>query len=442
VQIGDDRLGDAPKPTATARLRTTRNLPAGDAVLPAGERRIALALLTSVFAVHFLDRQLFAILIPPIKAELALSDTQLGFLSGFAFTVLFSTVGLVIARIADRADRSRVIAWSLVAFSAMTAVCGMVTTFWQLLIARIGVGAGEGGTNPASHSLIADAFPVQHRATAMAVYSIGPNLGMILAFGIGGWLAQSAGWRVAFFFAGVLGLALALVTRTMLRDPRDQLRGVRREPGPPPLDVARAILRSRTLRQLFLAATLATAAATGLVTWLPALLTRVHGLTLAHAGALLALGLGVVGAAGTYMCGRIADRASASDSRRMLVVLAMLQGVLAISLPLALLAESRIVAALLLAVPCAVIAGYIGPTLALVQGIVDPRARAFSAAILLFFVNLFGAGIGPLAVGMISDAIGGSQALRYAMLVIPLLCLWSAWHYRRAAPTLPGELRK
>ena len=133
---------------------------------------MSLALLAVVFAIHFLDRQLLAILIPPIKAELGLSDTALGFISGLAFTLLFSTVGLVIARIADRVDRARIVTWSLVAFSVMTALSGLAMNFWQLALARIGVGAGEGGTNPASHSLIADMFAPASRATAMAVSAV------------------------------------------------------------------------------------------------------------------------------------------------------------------------------------------------------------------------------------------------------------------------------
>ena len=161
-------------------------------------RRVTLALLGAVFAVHFLDRQILAILIPPIKAELGLSDTALGFLSGFAFAVLFSTVGLGIARLADRLDRARIITASLALFSAMTALCGLAGSFWQLFAARVGVGIGEGGTNPASHALIADLFPTQRRAAAMAIYSVGPHLGLVLAFGVGGWLAQTVGWRATF----------------------------------------------------------------------------------------------------------------------------------------------------------------------------------------------------------------------------------------------------
>ncbi len=277
-------------------------------------RGLTLTLLAAVFAVHFLDRQVLAILITPIKAELGLSDTALGFLSGFAFTVFFSTVGLVIARIADVANRARIITWSLAAFSVMTAACGLATNFWQLLAARIGVGVGEGGTNPASHSLIAELYPLDQRATAMATYCIGPHLGLVLAFGLGGWLSQIVGWRLTFMLAGALGLALAVVTNFALRDPRQS--APRREEqadatsAPTAGAALRAMLGSPTLRHLLAGATLASAAAIGLITWLPAFLARSHALGPTQIGVFLALVFGIAGGCGTYAGGRIADAAS------------------------------------------------------------------------------------------------------------------------------------
>jgi predicted MFS family arabinose efflux permease len=408
-------------------------------------RTLTLALLGAVFAVHFLDRQILAILIPPIKAELGLSDTELGLLSGLAFTVVFSTVGLVIARFADRADRARIITWSLAVFSAMTAVCGLATGFWQLLVARVGVGVGEGGTNPASHSLIADLFPKQERAGAMAVYGMGPHIGLVLAFGAGGWLGQTVGWRETFVLVGAMGLALALVTRLGLRDPRPAAHRDHTKQGPSVSEVVRSLLRSRALRHLFAGATLATAAALGLVTWLPALLARVHGMSLAQAGIFLALTFGVAGAAGTYVFGKIADRVSIADIRRKPLIVAGCQAVIAALWLSALLVEDRGIALAMFVVPCAFVGAYIGPTLASVQDLVDPRARAVAAAVLLLVVNLVGASIGPLAVGMLSDALAswaGPRSLRYALLAMPVLLAWSAFHFARTAPVLVMELRE
>lgn len=416
---------------------------ASDADEPAYQRRLTLALLGAVFAVHFLDRQLLAILIPPIKAELALSDTALGLLSGFVLTVMLSTVGLVIARLADRSDRARIITWSLALFSAMTALCGLATGFWQLLAARVGVGIGEGGTNPASHSLIADLFPTHQRAAAMAAYCIGPHAGLVLAFGLGGWLGQTVGWRATFIIVGALGLVLALVTRVGLRDPRP--RGWSREATPVPWAVVvGSMLRSRVLRHLVAGGTLATAAALGLVTWLPALLTRAHGFTLAASGLALALAFGLGGAIGTYLFGRWSDAAGRARPARKPGLLAGCQLLLALLWAVALLIQDPLVAMVALLVPCLLTGAYIGPTLALVQDAVDPRTRAFSAAVLLLVVNLVGGGSGPLAVGVASDALRdafGAQSLRYGLLAMPLLLAWSAYHYARVAAALTGESR-
>jgi type III secretory pathway component EscS len=236
---------------------------------------------------------------------------------------------------------------------------------------------------------------------------------------------------------------VALATRAGLRDPRSQTSSpLRAAPGA--IAVARAMFASPTQRHLLAAATLATAAATGVITWLPALLTRLHEFSLAQAGLFLAVVLGVMGAAGSYACGRLSDRASAADPRRKLFVLAGLQCLVALTLPFGLLAGSDALAVLLLGVPCVVLAGYVGPTLAVVQSVADPRARAFSAAILLLCVNLVGAGIGPFAVGVLSDMAApsaGPASLRDALFLVPALCVWSAWHYWRAAPTLVAAMR-
>jgi predicted MFS family arabinose efflux permease len=268
----------------------------------------------------------------------------------------------------------------------------------------------------------------------------------VLAFGLGGWLAQTVGWRATFIIVGAVGLALAMVTGIGLRDPRVATRrDSREERYPSSSEVVRALLRSSVMRHLFAGGTLATAAALGLVSWLPALLTRVHGMSLAHTGIVLALAFGVAGAAGTYLLGRIADSVANADVRRKPRLVAGCQLLLTALWFAALLTEDRDLAVAMLVIPCALTGAYVGPTLALVQDVVDPRARAFSAAVLILVVNLVGASLGPLAVGMLSDALAalaGPQSLRYALLAMPALLLWSGLHYARAAAGLAGELRK
>jgi len=235
---------------------------------------------------------------------------------------------------------------------------------------------------------------------------------------------------------GAMGVVLALLAGKALHDPRSTSHDRRQMTSLPPLAVVRSLIQSKTIRNLFAAGTLALAAAVGLMTWLPALLTRVHGMTLTQAGIFLALAFGLAGAAGTYVMGRATDAVGRSDAGRKPIPIATCQCTLAALWLAALLVESSSVALVVMALACVLTGAYVGPTLAMVQDAVDPRARALSAAVLLFVVNLVGASLGPLAVGMLSDALAasaGSNSLRYALLLMPLLLLLSAMHYVRAA---------
>ncbi|MFO1398148.1 MAG: MFS transporter [Burkholderiales bacterium] len=398
--------------------------------------RTTLVLLTLVFTMHYVDRQILAVLIPPIKAEFGVSDTTLGLLSGFAFTALFSVVGLAMARLADRVDRARVIAAALATFTVATALCGAVTAFWQLVAMRVVVGIGEGGTNPPSHALIADLYPMQRRAAAMGIYSIGPYVGLALAFGAGASLSQAFGWRAAYVVVGGLGIALVLAVATLLRDPRAAVASRVAPPVVPALVAVRAMWTSPALRHLLLAATLATAAAQGMATWMPAWLVRDHGLALERAGIFLALVFGLAGTGAMIGFGRLVDAASwRRPARKPLLTAACMTMSALLWLP-PLLATSTPLALALLVLPAALTGTYIGATLAMIQDRVDPHARAFSAAVFLAVTNLVGAGCGPLLVGMASDAWMGhapGRALSLALLAVPVLLLWSALHFALVA---------
>lgn len=182
-------------------------------------RRYALSVLVVVYTFNFIDRQILSILLEPIKQDLGLSDTALGMLTGFAFALFYATLGIPIARLADRGNRRNLIAIALTVWSAMTAVSGLAQNFWHLLIARIGVGVGEAGCSPPAHSMIADYFPSENRATALGIYALGIPFGILFGFIAGGWLNEFFGWRVAFFVVGVPGLLLAILVRFSLREP-------------------------------------------------------------------------------------------------------------------------------------------------------------------------------------------------------------------------------
>jgi MFS family permease len=328
----------------------------------------------------------------------------------------------------------------------MTALSGLVTSFGQLLAARVGVGIGEAGTNPAAHSLIADLYAERERSTAMAVFALGPQLGLFLAFLLGGWVAQRWGWRTALLVAGVSGLGLAALVELTLDEPR-RARTPDSADSAAPGSVratARAMWASQALRHLLLGGALASAVGYAVLAWAPSFLVRFHGFGSAAAGALLAVQIGLVGGAGTYLGGRLADQLSRRDRRWQLWVVALS---LAIAAPLwgATFVVPGTTAVLVLLVPPSLLAGiFIGPTFAAVQALVDPGRRAVSAAILLFVANLAGHVLGPLGVGVVSDVLAprlGPDALRYALTTTVLLGAWAAVHYAWAGLALEADLR-
>ena len=404
-----------------------------------------LAILGAVFAVNYMDRQILALLIEPIRYDLHLSDTQAGTLYGFAFALFYSTLGIPIASLADRSSRVRIIAGSLALFSVMTAVCGMAVSFWQLLLARVGVAVGEAGTNPPSHSIIADLYPVERRSTAMALFSLGPHAGILLGFAVGGLSAQWLGWRLTFVAAGVFGLVLLPVALFVLTEPaREPLASVQAAGGSVVVTV-KALWRHRSLRHLFAAVSVSSIAVAVTTGWLPSFLIRSHRFSVASAGLLLALILGVVGAAGTLLSGVLADRLGKRNPGARLHCVAVGSLVAIVAWAIVLGSEQPPLMITGLMIGGALVAFHLGPSFAMVQTLAPPGSRALAASLLLFVGNLVGVGIGPLAVGALSDVLVaryGVDSLRIAMLLVLPVYLWAACHYFAAAKTVASDMRE
>jgi len=424
--------------------------PAANQVLgpvpPPARPRLTLVLLLAVYAINFMDRQIVAILSEPIKREFGLSDAQVGLLYGFSFAVVYSTVGIPIARWADRANRARIINLSLALFSVMTLACGAAASYAQLLAARIGVAIGEGGTNPPSHSLIADLYPAASRGTAMGIYALGPSIGIMLGFAFGGVVGQLWGWRAALLAAGAASLALTALTGWLLKDPmRAPLDARAAQPRRESLvECLRSILRSPSMRHIYIGIALASVAGYAAIGWLPAFLIRSHGLGTAAVGTVLAVLLGGVGALGTLLGGVLADRLGARDPAWRLRVVAIASLAAAPFWLAVLLGGEPLAAVACLAVPAVVMGFFIAPTYAAVQSLAEPTMRATAAALLILAGSLFGLGLGPLVVGLLSDALQpahGAESLRLALLVVVPLYLWSAAHYFAASRTLAADLR-
>ncbi len=414
--------------------------------MTATHRRYTLAVLTVVYCSSHIDRNIMGILIEPIKADMGLSDTQLGFLSGVAFALFYATLGIPIAMWADRGNRRNIIALAVALWSGMTALCGLAANFWQLAAARIGVGVGEAGSSPPSHSMIADLYPREERSTAMATYSLGISFGIMIGFLVGGWVSEWYGWRMAFYVVGLPGLVLALLVRFTVREPErgaSEQTGVASEAAPPPRAAFAHMWRTRTTRHIVMGMTLAAFVGYGAVTWTPAYLIRSHGMSPGEVGTLLSLGFGVVGGFGVYTGGKLADVLSRRDPRWNLWLVAIGK-VSMVPFALAFYAIDNTVIACALYLPGIFLSSfYLGPSMALVQSLSPLRMRAMASAFLLFVTNLIGLGIGPQFVGLLSDTLRGAfgnDSLRYALLGVVLLNLWSAAHYTVAARHLRREL--
>jgi MFS family permease len=408
--------------------------------------RYALGLLLVVYVLNFLDRQVVAILLEAIRKDLDLSDAQLGAFSGIAFAALYSTLGIPIARWADRGVRRTIIALALFAWSAMTALQGLAPSFLWLVAARVGVGIGEAGCSPPAHSLIADLFEPKRRATALSIYALGIPLGGAIGLAGGGWLREAFDWRTALMIVGLPGIVLAVLVRLTLREPtRGWWEGGRTNREPPPLrDVARLLWARGAFVHMSIAGALHALYGYGAAAFHPVFFERVHGLSPLEIGYALGAIAATTGVLGTFLGGWLTDRSSARDARwyAWLPALGTAAGIPFVFLFY--LWPSGWGALALAALPAVLGGLYLGPTFAVTQALVPPAMRAQAAAVLLLILNLVGMGLGPSLVGVLSTALAprfAEESIRFALLAcVATGAAWSTLHYLAAARTLRADL--
>lgn len=406
---------------------------------------LTLGVLLVVYVFNFLDRQIVTILAEPIARDLGLSDTQIGVLTGLSFALLYSTLGLPIARFADRpkTDRVKLIAVAVAIWSIATALCGGARSFLQLAIARVGVGIGEAGGTPPAHSLITDVAAPEKRARAFAIYQLGPPIGGLIGMVLGGYLAGTLGWRLAFVVVGLPGLVLAVLVVLLLRDPRRSGGAAARIQALPLGEALRQILASRAMRLLLTTAGLASFATYGVLIWTTIFFQRSHHLTPAETGLWFGLVNGIGSILGVWLGGQIGDRHRARGKQHLLTVPAIAQ---ALSVPFLLAALSvpdwRL--SMVLFFPAIVLNWlYVAPYYSAVQGLVPPAARAVASAAILFMQNLIGLGLGPVLLGYCSDLLKpsyGTESVRYVLFIAGLVSLLAGVFLWRARKHLPAEL--
>lgn len=386
-----------------------------------GYKRYVLYVLTGVYVFNFIDRQILVILQESIKSDLNLSDTQLGLLTGLAFAIFYVTLGIPIARLADTTNRKKIIGISLAVWSIMTVISGRALNFTQLLLARIGVGIGEAGASPAAHSMISDYYPANKRATALAVYSMGIYIGILLGYLFGGWLDEYFGWRLALMVVGLPGVLYAIFFYFTVKEPprgyADNL-STHQAANYSLMQVFRLLMSRKAFLCIAFAAGFHCFVVYGIGNWLPSLLRRLHGMESGEIGTWLAIGSGGGGALGVWLGGYLTDKYGQEDRRWYLWIPTI---AIVVSLPFLILlifssnkyivVGSNIIAKTLWSF-------YLAPCIAMAHGMVGLKMRALSSAVFYLFLNLIGLGLGPLFIGMTSDYLApeyGATSIRWAL---------------------------
>ena len=394
----------------------------------------AVAVLSLVGTLNYVDRFLPGVLAEPIKRELALSDTAIGVINGFGFLIVYAVLGIVIARVADRGIFGAVIAGCLTLWGAMTMLGGAVQSGLQLALTRVGVAVGEAGSTPAAHAYVARNFVPEKRSAPLAVITMSIPLASAASLLGGGLLAQSLGWRAAFVVMGGISVLLAPLVLWVV--------GSRQTLPTPPVRERSAelnwwdLLRKPSFLAMVGGTALVSAAGYSLTTFAPAFLMRTRGMSLSEVGIEYGLATGFLGVLGLLIVGRIADRLATRDPRWLLWIVVILIAALLPASVLAFIVENRTVCVWLLALAYVIGTSYLAPSIAAIQRLVLPEQRATASAIFLFFNATLGA-VGPFLTGVISDSLTaelGPQALGRALLIlVPTMQLLAIGCYALAA---------
>ena len=405
----------------------------GHSVRPSAYRTYALVILTATCVLSYLDRNILGILLPHIKAEFGLKDWQLGLLSGPVFSVIFTTLTIPIAVIADRTNRRNVIAISTFFFSLMTLVCGLAAQFWHLLVGRFGVGIGEAGSLPATNSMIADLYPPEKRTSALAVYSSGANIGLLVGFLAGGLVADAYGWRAAFLFAGAPGILIVLLMFATISEPAKRAPPAA-EGRPTFLASLRHLIKLRPYRWMIAGAAISSFSLAASLAFVSLFLVQSHGLSTSQIGPIIAMISGVLGGLATYLSGVIADRLGRKSLGAIVLVPAVGLAFAVPFIPVFYLSDDLTLALAAGTVPLMLSVTFAPPSFSLSQSLAPPPMRAQSAALMITCTYLFGTSLGPLTIGAASDLLApgyGSDALPMALCLTALSNIAAAFCYWR-----------
>jgi MFS family permease len=409
-------------------------------------KRYVLGSLTLVCTFNYLDRSLISLLLQPIKVDLHLSDTQLGVLTGIAFGLFYATLGLPIARLADRGNRVTITAIAIGLWGLTVMACLLVVNFAQLVLARIAAGVGESGCMPPTYSLLGDYFPAPaERTRAMAVYWLASPISTLISFIVGGLVNERYGWRVTFFVMGIPALLICLLIKVTIVEPRvsQGAAHTRARESASIIRVMGVLWHQRSSRHLIFAIVLLWTMGLGLGPWYAAFLMRTYDMSTSELGVWLGLIFGLSGSAGIWLGGYVVGRWLPDNDGLQVRVNAVLVALLVPCFALFLLLPEKRQALIALVPLMMVFSFFLGPVFALMQRLVEEEMRATTLAVVMLFANLIGMGVGPLLVGMLSDLfvpVLGRDSLRYAMLIMSFVSLWSSYHLWQVGRTVEADL--
>jgi MFS family permease len=425
-----------------------------------GNNRSLLLILAATLALNSVDRLALGLVIQNIKTDLGLSDTQIGLLTGIAFAIFYSVMGIPIARWADRGDRINLIAATTTLFGLAVMCCGMAATFVQLLLIRVAVAIGEAGSMPPSHSLIGETFDRVGRPRATALFMLGGPASVLLGYLLAGWLNQFYGWRLTFVVLGLPALVLGVATRLVLKDPRVKLAAAKKDFAEPlnseaPAKAAGevstllhdsvALLSVAGYRNILICIAICSFFTQGTAQWTGAFFIRSFGLGTGEIGTAFTIVYGVGGFVGTLLGGTIASRYAARNEALQLKGMACIYAACTVASILVYLSHNKFQAFALMTLAVVGGAACTAPLFATIQSLIPARKRAMSIALIYLCANLIGLGLGPLAAGVVSDFLTprlGSEALRYSLLIFSPGYLIGAFYLLRAQRTVQADLRR
>ncbi len=426
-----------------------------DAVLPPGrtaaslvERWYVVVVMCLVYAVSIGDRYVVSTVLEPIRLDLKLTDAGVGFLTGVPLGLFYVSFGIPMSWLADRRNRRNILVASLIVWSGFTALCGLSRSYWQFLLARIGVGIGETGGTPPANAIIADHFPADRRPMALGVFALGAPIGAWLGANVAGAIANAYGWRAAFLALGIPGVLMGILIYATIREPeRGRLDAVAEASAPPVLDSLRFLWRQRAAFHVVMASGVCALWGWGLIWFTPAFLMRSHGLSVGEAGEVtgnIHLVGGIVATAGTAW---ILSRPAMADPCRVVWLLAVGVGLTTVPSFIAYWTHSLAVSTAMFWLFIPAIYFYIGPCMGLMQNLAPPRMRAMFTAWSLVVGNVFNLIIAPQGVGLLSDWFAGSggadaESLRLALLALAPTGLWAVYHFCMASRTIVADQRR